>query len=39
MASMTKVQSFLMFEGRAEPAMRFYVFLDRYGVSWRHNLS
>jgi predicted 3-demethylubiquinone-9 3-methyltransferase (glyoxalase superfamily) len=39
MASAMKVQSFLMFEGRAEDAMRFYVSLDRYGVSWQLNLS
>jgi predicted 3-demethylubiquinone-9 3-methyltransferase (glyoxalase superfamily) len=39
MASVTKVQSFLMFEGRAEPGMRYYVSLDRYGVSWQLNLS
>jgi predicted 3-demethylubiquinone-9 3-methyltransferase (glyoxalase superfamily) len=39
MASVTKVQSFPMFEGRVEEAMRFYVSLDRYGVSWQLNLS
>lgn len=39
MASVTKVQSFLMLEGGGEAAMRFYVSPDRYGVSWQLNLS